>query len=157
MNRRSTFATLQRINGMRYGLEGGVRRQDRRVGSRRSPLDANAGAHLWPTSSTANLDDILDFQDKITGTSSDGSAEDGRARGRSRTAPGRKRPSAPIAYDLLQALPLKSTDEPGSAFADAFALQNAPSRSILDLRGMAYAARKLEKPMTHGLPPPGPD
>lgn len=155
-NRTVDVRDAARELGVRYVLEGGVRRQDRRVRVTAKLLDAKSGSHLWADKFDGNLDDIFDFQDQITETvvgliePKIRLAEIERAR--------RKRPGSLDAYDFyLQSLPLVyGMNQNG--FAEAFVLL---SRAIALDPGFAlakaYAAWTLEKRITLGLPPLGSD
>jgi adenylate cyclase len=93
--------------GVRYVLEGSVRRAGQRVRITGQLIDATTGAHIWADRFDGELADIFDFQDDVTASvvgaiePSLRKAEIERAR--------RKRPDSLAAYDLfLRALtPLK--------------------------------------------------
>jgi adenylate cyclase len=95
---------VSRELGVRYVLEGSVRRSRDKVRITAQLIDATTGAHLWADRYDGTIDDIFDLQDRIT-TSVVGAiqpsiraAEIERAR--------RKRPDSLNAYDLvMQALP----------------------------------------------------
>jgi TolB-like protein/class 3 adenylate cyclase len=142
--------------GVRYLLEGGVRRQDKRVRVTAKLLDAAAGSHLWADKFEGNVDDIFDFQDKITETvvgliePKIRLAEIERAR--------RKRPDSLDAYDLyLRALPLVyGVAHDGYAVAIDLlkrAIKLDPDFAL----ALAYASWTLEKRITLGLPSLGDD
>ncbi|HVY18790.1 MAG TPA: winged helix-turn-helix domain-containing protein [Bauldia sp.] len=94
-----------RTLSVRYVLEGSVRRSGRRVRVSAQLIDGENGAHLWAENLDGTIDDMLDFQDRITARVI-GLIEPEIHRAeleRSR----RKRPENLGAYDLyLQALPL---------------------------------------------------
>jgi TolB-like protein len=94
--------------GVGYALEGSVRRMDRSVRVTTQLIDATSGAHVWAEKFDGPLEDLFDFQDRIT-ESVVGMIEPQIRRvevERSR----RKRPENVEAYDLyLQALPLISS------------------------------------------------
>jgi adenylate cyclase len=52
--------------GVRYVLEGGVRKAGNRVRITAQLLDAENGAHLWADRFDAALEDVFDLQDQIT-------------------------------------------------------------------------------------------
>jgi TolB-like protein len=52
--------------GVRYVLEGSVRRASDRLRVTAQLIDADTGAHIWAEKFDGNLADIFDFQDKIT-------------------------------------------------------------------------------------------
>ena len=142
--------------GVRYLLEGGVRRQDKRVRVTAKLLDAAAGSHLWAEKFDGNADDIFDFQDKITESvvgliePKIRLAEIERAR--------RKRPDSLDAYDLyLRALPLVyGMDHDGYAVAIDL-LKRAVKLDPDFALALAYASWALEKRLTLRLPRLGDD
>jgi len=90
--------------GVRYVLEGSVRRSGRRVRITAQLVDALTGVHLWAEHYDGVIEDVFDLQDMITASvvgaiqPSIRAAEIERAR--------RKRPESLDAYDLvMQALP----------------------------------------------------
>jgi len=96
--------TLSRELGVRYVLEGSVRRAGARLRITAQLIEAASGAHVWADRFDGSLDDMFDFQDRITETivgviePNVRRAEIERAR--------RKRPENLDAYDLyLRALP----------------------------------------------------
>ena len=97
--------------GVRYVLEGSVRKAAHRVRITGQLIDASSGAHLWADRFEGALDDIFDLQDQVT-VSVVGAiapkleqAEIERAR--------RKRPDSLDAYDLLlRALPHVNANTP---------------------------------------------
>ena len=97
--------------GVRYVLEGSVRKAANRVRITGQLIDASSGAHLWADRFDGALDDIFDLQDQVT-VSVVGAiapkleqAEIERAR--------RKRPDSLDAYDLLlRALPHVNANTP---------------------------------------------
>jgi adenylate cyclase len=111
--RNSTFVykgrvvSVQQIGrelGVRYVLEGSVRRSGRRVRITAQLVDAVTGVHLWAEHYDGVIEDVFDLQDMITASvvgavqPSIRTAEIERAR--------RKRPESLDAYDLvMQALP----------------------------------------------------
>lgn len=96
--------------GVGYALEGSVRRMDHSVRVTAQLIDATNGAHVWAENFDGTLNDVFDFQDRITECVV-GTVEPHIRRAeveRSR----RKRPENVDAYDLyLQALPLISSVE----------------------------------------------
>jgi TolB-like protein len=52
--------------GVRYVLEGGVRKAANRVRITEQLIDASTGAHLWADRFDGALDDIFDLQDQVT-------------------------------------------------------------------------------------------
>jgi hypothetical protein len=51
--------------GVRYVLEGSVRKAGRRVGIAAQPIDATTGAHLWADRFDGFLENIFEVQDKV--------------------------------------------------------------------------------------------
>jgi adenylate cyclase len=100
--------------GVRYVMEGGVRKVDNRVRITAQLLEAETGAHLWADKYDGALEDIFDLQDRITDRVA-GIVEPSLQRSeieRSR----RKRPENLDAYDLyLRALPFTSSQTPEDA------------------------------------------
>jgi adenylate cyclase len=100
--------------GVRYLLEGSVRRGGGRVRITAQLIDAQSGAHLWAHRFDGSLEDIFELQDEVA-VSVAGvieptlrQAEIERAR--------RKRPESLDAYDLyLRALPFAYTSMPQDA------------------------------------------
>jgi TolB-like protein/class 3 adenylate cyclase len=100
--------------GVRYVLEGSVRKSGSRVRVSAQLIDAATGAHIWADRYDRALDDIFAVQDELTITvvgmiePTLRKAEIERAR--------RKRPDSLDAYDLyLRALPLTFTAMPNDA------------------------------------------
>jgi adenylate cyclase len=90
--------------GVRYVLEGAVRRAGNRVRISAQLLEAETGAHLWADRYDGNLEDVFDLQDQITekvvGVVEPSLQQSEIERSR------RKRPENLDAYDLyLRALP----------------------------------------------------
>jgi adenylate cyclase len=95
---------VSRELGVRYVLEGSVRKAGGRLRVNAQLIDADNGAHVWADRYDGALDDVFEFQDRITETivgiiePNVRRAEIERAR--------RKRPDSLDAYDLyLQAAP----------------------------------------------------
>ena len=110
--------------GVRYLVEGGVRKSGSRLRVTAQLVEAETGAHLWADKFDGELKDIFDFQDRIT-DSVVGIVEPSVRRSeieRSR----RKRPENLDAYDLyLRALPLMATISVADAPAAAALLRDA--------------------------------
>jgi tetratricopeptide (TPR) repeat protein len=100
--------------GVRYVLEGGVRKAGSRVRITAQLLEAETGAHLWADKFDGALEDVFDLQDQITDRVV-GIVEPSLQRSeieRSR----RKRPENLDAYDLyLRALPHVAAQMPHDA------------------------------------------
>jgi adenylate cyclase len=100
--------------GVRYLLEGGVRKSGRRLRITAQLVEAETGAHLWADKFDGELEDVFDLQDRIT-EQVVGIVEPSVQRSeieRSR----RKRPESLDAHDLyLRALPYVSPISPANA------------------------------------------
>jgi TolB-like protein len=100
--------------GVRYLLEGGVRKSGRRLRITAQLVEAESGAHLWADKFDGELEDVFDLQDRITervvGIVEPSLQESEIERSR------RKRPENLDAYDLyLRALPFVRSLDPESA------------------------------------------
>jgi adenylate cyclase len=110
--------------GVRYVLEGGVRKAGNRVRITAQLIEAATGAHLWADRYDGALEDVFDLQDQITDRVV-GIVEPSLQRSeieRSR----RKHPDNLDAYDLyLRALPYMASVTPADARIAAGILQDA--------------------------------
>jgi adenylate cyclase len=110
--------------GVRYVLEGGVRKSGNRVRITAQLIEAETGAHLWGDKYDGALEDIFDLQDQITDKVV-GVVEPSLQRSeieRSR----RKRPENLDAYHLyLRALPYTASQMPDDARIAASFLADA--------------------------------
>ncbi|ASY71841.1 regulatory protein [Sinorhizobium fredii USDA 205] len=142
--------------GVRYVLEGSIRRSGNRLRIATQLVDGGSGTHLWAETFDGEIDDIFDFQDRITvGVATlvephVQTAEIDRSR--------RERPGSIAAYDIyLQALAKVSTEsERDNAEAYALlikALEAEPDNALL----LSHAAWALEHRHTMGWPSLGPD
>ena len=115
--------------GVRYVLEGGVRKAGLRVRITAQLVEAETGAHLWADKFDGGLEDVFDLQDQITDRvvgivePSLRKSEIDRSR--------RKRPESLDAYDLfLRALPclvpISNADAPVAAGLLRDALETGP-------------------------------
>ncbi len=100
--------------GVRYVLEGGVRKSGNRVRITAQLLEAETGAHLWADKYDGALEDVFDLQDQITdrvvGIVEPSLRQSEIERSR------RKRPENLDAYDLyLRALPHVAAQMPADA------------------------------------------
>ena len=110
--------------GVRYLLEGSVRKSGNRIRLTAQLLDASEGSHLWADRYDGELTDIFDLQDRITERivgaiePSIRSSEIERAR--------RKRPDSLDAYDfVMRALPTVWSNEPDGASQGLSLLEQA--------------------------------
>src|SRR5271170_4529929 len=97
--------------GVRYILEGGVRKSGNRLRVTAQLVEAETGAHLWANRYDGDTEDVFNFQDRIT-DSVVGIVEPSLQRSEIERAR-RKRPDNLNAYDLyLRALPHTATSMP---------------------------------------------
>ena len=135
--------------GVRYLVEGGVRRAGAKLRVTAQLVEAETGAHLWAQKFDGELRDVFEFQDQIT-ESVVGIVEPSVRRSeieRSR----RKRPDSLDAYDLyLRALPLMATisveDAPVAANILRSALKLEPNLAVAH----AYLSWCHQILFTHG-------
>jgi adenylate cyclase len=100
--------------GVRYVLEGGVRKSGTRLRVTAQLVEAETGTHLWANNFDGALEYVFDLQDQITDRVV-GIVEPSVQRGEIERAR-RKRPDNLNAYDLyLRALPYIATQTPGDA------------------------------------------
>ena len=91
--------------GVRYVLEGGVRKSGARLRVSAQLVDAETGAHLWADKFDGELKDVFELQDQITDRVV-GVVEPSVSGSPKSSASRRKRPESLEAYDLfLRALP----------------------------------------------------
>jgi len=91
--------------GIRYVLEGSIRRSASRLRITGQLIDAASGAHIWADRYDGEIDDVFDLQDRITGAVVGAIEPAIRKADYDRVR--RKHPESLDAYDLyLQALPL---------------------------------------------------
>ncbi len=141
---------------VRYVLEGSVRRAGDRLRITAQLVEGITGAHLWATHFDGTVEDVFDFQDRITASVATlvephiHTAEIARSR--------RERPGSFASYDIyLQAL-AKISSESEKDNAEAYALLTKglalePDNALL----LAHAAWALEHRHTMGWPPFGVD
>ena len=107
--RNSTFAykgqsvdvkQVGRDLGVRYVLEGSVRKSANRVRISTQLIEAESGNHVWAERYDRNLDDIFELQDEITSTIA--AAVEPELAGSERARATRKRTDSLDAWDLLQ-------------------------------------------------------
>jgi TolB-like protein/tetratricopeptide (TPR) repeat protein len=142
--------------GVRYVLEGSVRRSGNRLRITARLVEGVGGAHLWAQSFDGELDNLFEFQDDITERVATivgpliQRAEISRSRG--------ERPGSIAAYDIYLRALSKILTESASDNAEAFALLAKgltlePDNALLN----AHAAWALEHRITMGWPPLGPE
>ena len=140
--------------GVRYVLEGSVRRAGAKLRIAAQLVDGATGANLWAKSFDGALDDVFEFQDLITASAATvtepyvQAAEIERSR--------MQRPGSIAAYDLyLRALSKHRTSNPEdnvaayALFTEALRLE--PENGVF----LAYAAAALDHRITMGAAPIG--
>jgi adenylate cyclase len=110
--------------GVRYVLEGGVRKAGNRLRITAQLIEAETGAHLWADRFDGGLDDVFELQDQITDKVI-GIVEPNLQRSEIERAR-QKHPDSLGAYDLyLRALPHMATRAPADARIAAGFLEDA--------------------------------
>ena len=134
--------------GVRYLLEGGVRRSNRRLRITAQLVEAESGAHIWADKFDGEFKDVFDLQDRITDRvvgivePSVQKYEIERSR--------RKRPESLDAYDLyLRALPFIRSLDPESAPIAAGFLEEALKADPNFALAHAYLALSHQIRFTH--------
>jgi TolB-like protein/tetratricopeptide (TPR) repeat protein len=145
-----------RALGVRYLIEGSVRRAGDRVRVTAQLIDGASGEHIWAEKLDGKVDDVFDFQDRIT------SGVIGLIEPRIRTAEieraRRKHPQNLDAYDLYwRALPLMQSSQ-GSLYTEAVdLLDQAVALESNFAPILALAASAHQKRRSWGRSPPGVD
>ncbi|MGE3711044.1 MAG: winged helix-turn-helix domain-containing tetratricopeptide repeat protein [Hyphomicrobiaceae bacterium] len=126
--------------GVRYLVEGSVRRVGRRLRMTVQLLEAATGNHLWADKYDGSIEDVFDFQDRIV-ASLVGALEP-KLRATESARARRKRPDSLDAFDLfLQALP-KVAALSAQSIAEAIELlDRAIALSPDYAQALAYAAQ----------------
>jgi adenylate cyclase len=142
--------------GVRFVLEGSVRKSGDRVRITGQLIDAATGAHLWADKFDGGLEDVFDLQDKIT-ASVVGAIEPTLRKAEIERA--RHRPVENLdAYDLyLRALPHVYAFRPDENLVALKLLGNAIELDPTYAPALAYAAWCHEQRLTRGWAPVGPD
>ncbi|QEX17665.1 adenylate cyclase [Hypericibacter terrae] len=142
--------------GVRFVLEGSVRRAGSRVRITGQLIDAATGAHLWADRFDGDLEDVFELQDKITG-SVVGAIEPTLRKAEIERA--RRRPVENLdAYDLyLRALPHVYAFRPDENLMGLKLLQKAIDLEPTYALALAFAAWCHEQRLVRGWPPVGQD
>jgi TolB-like protein/Tfp pilus assembly protein PilF len=142
--------------GVRYVLEGSVRKSGTRVRITGQLIDAATGAHLWAEKFDGGLEDVFDLQDKIT-ESVVGTIEPTLRKVEIERA--RRKPVENLdAYDLyLRALPHVYAFRPDENLAALELLRKALDLDPTYALALSYAAWCLEQRVVRGWPPIGQD
>jgi adenylate cyclase len=136
--------------GVRYVLEGGVRKAGNRLRITGQLIEAETGAHIWADRYDGALEDVFDLQDKIT-TAIVGILEPNIQRAEVERAR-RKRPDNLDAYDLfLRALPHFASVMPEDAKIGMAFLERALALDPHYAPAHAYMAWGLEMRVTRGM------
>src|SRR5262249_53659331 len=124
--------------GVRYVLEGGVRKAADRIRMSAQLVEADTGAHIWAEHYDRRLDDIFSVQDELT-MSVVGAIEPSLRKAEIERAK-RERPDSIHAYDLvLRAMPLLYSAMPGEVsnaiplLEKALAIEPGYARAHADL------------------------
>lgn len=141
--------------GVRYVLEGSVRRAGQRLRVNAQLSDALSGSHLWAQVFDGGIEDVFEVEDRITDAVVTivgpriQQAEIDRAR--------RERPSSLAAYDLyLRALPLFNTRRLAENTEALALLERSIALDPGFALALALAASAYEHRITVGWPPLGP-
>ena len=137
-------------------LEGSVRRVGNRLRITAQLVDGVTGAHLWARNFDGALEDVFDFQDRIT--ESVATLVEPRIQAAEIERSRRERPGSVATYDIyLQAL-TRISSESAKDNAEAYellteALAHEPDNGVF----LAHAAWALEHRISMGWPSIGPD
>ena len=135
--------------GVRYVLEGSVRKAANRIRITGQLIEAETGTHLWADRYDGALEDVFDLQDKITETIV-GIIEPNLRRAEIERAR-RKRPDNLGAYDLyIQALPHLASAMPEDANIGMGLLEQALKLDPTYAAAHAYLAWSLEMRFARG-------
>lgn len=142
--------------GVRYVLEGGVRKSGNRLRITGQLIDAATGAHLWAERFDGDLQDVFDLQDKIT-ASVVGAIEPTVLKAEIERA--RRKPAENLdAYDLyLRALPHVYAMRPDENLLGYGLLTKAIALEPTFAPALAHAAWSLEQRLSRAWPPAGTD
>jgi TolB-like protein/class 3 adenylate cyclase len=142
--------------GVRYVLEGSVRKAGSRVRITGQLIEAATGTHLWADKFDGALDDVFELQDKIT-ASVVGAIEPTLRKAEIERA--RRKPAENLdAYDLyLRALPLVHAFRPDDNLTAHGLLMRAIELAPNYGPALAYAAWAHEQRIVRGWPRIGPD
>ncbi len=142
--------------GVRYVLEGGVRKSGSRLRITGQLIDATTGAHLWADRFDGGVEDVFDLQDRITG-SVVGAIEPTLRKAEIERA--RRKPVENLdAYDLyLRALPHVYSMRPDENLRGLDLLNKAIELEPAFAPALAHAAWSLEQRITRGWSPAGVD
>jgi adenylate cyclase len=142
--------------GVRYVLEGGVRKSGTRLRITGQLIDAATGAHLWADRFDGSLEDVFDLQDRITANVV-GAIEPTLRKAEIERA--RRKPVENLdAYDLyLRALPHVYAALPDENLVGLDLLNKAIDLAPTYAPALAHAAWCLTQRVTRGWPSAGAD
>ena len=150
-NRPTDVREIGRRLGVRYVLEGSVRRTADRVRITAQLIETEKGAHLWAERFESALADVFDLQDEITARVV-AAIEPAIHREEIELAR-RKRPENLVAYDLfLRALPHLYAMTPSDNDAAMLLLERALAEEQHFAAALAYAAWGLEQRLSRAWP-----
>lgn len=142
--------------GVRYVLEGSVRRAGSRLRITAQLVEAATGAHLWAERFDGGLDEIFDFQDHIT--ESVATLVEPSIQGAELERSRRERPGSVAAYDLyLQAVANHWTDVEKDIIGSYSLLRQALALDPDNAVCLALSALTLSRLNLLGWAPIGPD
>jgi len=150
-NRPTDVREVGRRLGVRYVLEGSVRRAADRVRITAQLIETEKGAHLWAERFESALADVFGLQDEITARVVAAIAPAIHREEIERTR--RKRPENLVAYDLfLRALPHLYAMTPPDNDAAMLLLERALTEEPHFAAASAYAAWGLEQRLSRAWP-----
>ena len=150
-NRPTDVREIGRRLGVRYVLEGSVRRAADRVRVAAQLIETDKGAHLWAERFESGLADVFDLQDEITARVV--AAIEPAIHREEIELTRRKRPENLVAYDLfLQALPHLYAMTPPENDAAMQLLERALVEEPRFALAFAYAAWGLEQRLSRAWP-----
>ena len=137
--------------GVRYVMEGSVRKAGRRVRITGQLIDAATGTHIWADRFDGELEDVFDFQDRIAETVA-GALEPRLIKAETERSK-RKRPESLDAYDhYLRALQHLYKFDPDNNSAALSLLKKAIALDPHFAPALAYAAWCYEQRLVHRWP-----
>jgi tetratricopeptide (TPR) repeat protein len=147
---------VSRELGVRYLLEGSVRKAGQRLRITAQLIDAATGAHLWADKFDGTLEDVFDFQDRITATVA--SIVEPAIRWAEIERSRRERPDSVEGYDLyLRALPMHMSQTEAASVEAVNMLLRAIELEPNNPTYLVYAGNAMLHRWAQGWPPIGED
>lgn len=147
---------VSRELGVRYLLEGSVRKAGQRLRITAQLIDAATGAHLWADKFDGSLEDVFDFQDRITATVA--SIVEPAIRWAEIERSRRERPDSVEGYDLyLRALPMHMSQTEAASVEAVNLLLRAIELEPNNPTYLVYAGNAMLHRWSQGWPPIGED